>query len=343
VDGCLRLLMIMGSIVLAIDAIMVICFMPETIRPEHKTDLSLWQFLRSSWRDLGQPWNNLRVLATPKLRKLMGIRELGYIIAAGGTSSFFSFYQRYEFDTLTMLAISSTSMFVGWLTLAAVPHVVSRYGDLCGIWLTGSGTGALFAAAMALLHGSVGYYATFLVFPLLGGPSFALNGIAPEVLVKLIPSGLQGTFQTGKSFIFRLTMATAMWPWMGLQVLSKDLPYPFDAIPLILTAALGAVACWLTMRQTKDDPHEAIQNGDALKEFWESDYARGPWYKLHAGDPDDHHGVDELNARCATPGTQSHGARAPAPEEVLSNPSNREMSFDEDPGAPRERPATAAV
>ena len=74
-----------------------------------------------------QPWNNLRVFATHELRLLMSIRTMGYVpfgfklsvvmwlcwdshragldlrIAAGGGSVYMSFYQRFEFDTFTIL------------------------------------------------------------------------------------------------------------------------------------------------------------------------------------------------------------------------------------------------
>merc|ERR1719210_313850 len=102
VDGCLRLLMIMGSTVMTLDAMVVLFFFPETLRPEHRTTGSVWSFVRSSWREMGRPWNNLRVLATPQLRSLMFVRFLSYVVAAGGSGIFLSVYGRFQFDTFTM-------------------------------------------------------------------------------------------------------------------------------------------------------------------------------------------------------------------------------------------------
>lgn len=283
VDGCLRQMMLMGSIVLILDALLVIFFLPETIRPEHKRKGSLRSLIRSSWEQVKYPWNNLRVIATPQLRTLLGIREIGYIVVAGGSSAFISFYGRYDFDTLTMYCFSASAMIAGWFTLMAVPHLVSRYGDLKGIWIPGTLGALLFAISSAFLIGDVGFALTFAIFPLFAGPSFALQGLAPELIAKQIPSDLQATFQTGKSFLFRLTQAVFLWPWMGLQVASAKYPYPWDALPLLGTTALGLVALFLTVRQhLRHDPKDAIENGDALADFWKSDYARSGWYRLHA-------------------------------------------------------------
>jgi len=281
VDGCLRLLMIMGSIIMSLDTFVVIFLFPETIRPECRATRNIWAFMKSSWRELGQPWNNLRVLATEQLRSLMFIRFLGYVVGAGGGSIFLSFYNRFEFDTFTMTLHSVIAGAATWFTTAAVTQIVERYGDLRGIWLPANFLLLCYGFCCAMLPAGHGYM-VYAIWPLFAGPSFALGGMAPELLAKLIPSDLQGTFQTGKSFIFRLTMAVFMWPWNQIFVNTRDLAYPLDALPVWISVGLGCVTLVLTVRLLKRDPFQAIKQGKALDAFWETEYANSIWYQRHS-------------------------------------------------------------
>jgi len=281
IDGCLRLLMIMGSVVMTADSFIVVFLFPETLPPEFRKETSLWRFLKTSWHEVGRPWNNLRVLATHQLRSLMLIRFLGYIAAAGGGSIFLSFYNRFEFDTFTMTVHSIIAGASTWFTTLTVGRLVDRWGDLRGIWLPGNVLLFLFGVSCALLPPGHGYlvYATW---PTLAGTSFALNGVAPELLAKLIPSDLQGTYQTARSFVFRLTMAIFMWPWNQMFVHTSKLEYPLDGIPIWVSVLLCVVSLWLTIRKLRNDPRDAIVQGNALQAFWESPYAKSGWYKRHA-------------------------------------------------------------
>jgi len=282
IDGCLRLLMIMGSVVMTADSFIVMFLFPETLPPEFRRETSLWRFLKTSWREVGRPWNNLRVLATHQLRSLMLIRFLGYIAAAGGGSIFLSFYNRFEFDTFTMTVHSVIAGASTWFTTLAVGRIVDRWGDLRGIWVPGNVLLFLYGVSCALLPPGYGYM-VYAIWPTFAGTSFALNGMAPELLAKLIPSDLQGTYQTARSFIFRLTMAVFMWPWNQMFVHTSKLNYPLDGIPIWVSLVLCGVAIWLTIRKLRDDPRDAIVQGKALDAFWDSEYVKSGWYKRHAG------------------------------------------------------------
>jgi len=280
IDGSLRLLMLMASVVLSLETVMMAFLLPETLAPERRT--STRKLIKENWRVL-QPWNNLRIFATEQLRLLMSIRGIGYVIAAGGGSVYMSFYQRFEFDTFTISTHTVLAGSATWFTTLAVPKLVQRYGDMRGLWVPAVVLSLMFGACCGLLPGDHGYL-VYVIWPLLAGPSFALNGFTPDLMAKLVPSDVQGTFQTGKSFIYRLIQALCMWPWNQLYMHTKDLPYPMDATALWVSWLLGIALMILTCYACRHDPADDIKSGKALEAFMASDYAKSSWYKKAADD-----------------------------------------------------------
>merc|ERR1719262_693098 len=114
----------------------------------------------------------------------------------------------------------------------------------------------------------------YLCFPVMALSGFggALTGFTPELLAKLIPPDIQGTFQTGKAFLYDIQKAVMMWPWLGLLLVSEEYPYPLDALAVWVALALGVLALVLTLRMFAHDPKDAIQQGRALDAFFKSPY-----------------------------------------------------------------------
>eukprot|EP00437_Effrenium_voratum_P007020 CAMPEP_0181426540 /NCGR_PEP_ID=MMETSP1110-20121109/15715_1 /TAXON_ID=174948 /ORGANISM="Symbiodinium sp., Strain CCMP421" /LENGTH=541 /DNA_ID=CAMNT_0023549737 /DNA_START=166 /DNA_END=1791 /DNA_ORIENTATION=+ len=280
IDGSLRLMMLMGSVALSLETVLVAVAFPETIKPELRT--STRKLVVENWRVI-QPWNNLRVFATHELRLLMSIRTLGYVIAAGGGSVYMSFYQRFEFDTFTMMTHTVLAGAATWLTTLAVPKLVDRLGDMRGVWIPSIVLSMLYGVACGFIPAGHGYL-VYVVWPLLGGPSFALTGFAPDLLAKLVPADVQGTFTTAKSFLFRLSQAIFMWPWNQLFMHTAHFAYPLDATALWVSLALGVFMLMLTCYACQHDPREAIKSGRALDAFMASDYAKSSWYKKNAAE-----------------------------------------------------------
>lgn len=277
IDGSLRLLMLLASVVLSLDVALVLFAFPETIRPELRT--SLRDLVTQHWRELA-PWSNLRVFATKELRMLMSIRFIGYFLAAGGGSIFMSFYTRFEFDTFTMMIHTVLAGASTWFMTLAVPKIVERFGDVRGVWVPSVLISIAYGFSCALMPAGYGYL-VYVTWPLLAGPAFALNGFAPDLMAKLIPGDVQGTFQTAKSFAMRLSMAVFMWPWNQLFVHTKNLAYPFDATCVWVSIGIGFFMLLLVLRMLRHDPRDAIQQGRALEAFMASSYARSAWYQKH--------------------------------------------------------------
>jgi len=296
VDGSLRLLMILASAVLSLDVFLVIFAFPETIQPEMRT--SLLALVKQNWRIIA-PWNNLRVFATPELQELMSIRCMGYFLAAGGGSIFMAFYGRFEFDTFTMMIHTILAGSSTWLVTLLVPALVVRFGDVRGIWVPSVVVTLVYGFSCALMPAGYGYlvYATW---PLLAGPSFALNAFAPDLMAKLIPGDVQGTFQTAKSFTMRLSNAIFMWPWNQLYMHTHHLSYPFDATCVWVSIAVGFVVLAFTLRLLRRDPKEAIEQGKALDAFFASPYAQSKWYRQHCKESEDVEAKDMGNSFTAT-------------------------------------------
>jgi len=286
VDGSLRLLMLMGSIVISIEALVVIMFLPETLPKARKNRTTFRRFFIKSWREHTTPWNNLRIFATDQLRALCIIRLLMFIVGSGGSTFFITWYRRTEMDTFTMYTVGVTSGAVGFLILFFIKFIVERFGDLRGIWLSSIILAILFAIGIALVPPSV-WQLYYIVMPLFGGPSGALSGFTPALLSKLIPPDIQATFHTGKSFMWFIQEALFVWPWLGLLAVSEKMPFPFDALSIWVGVAIGSLVLVLTVRELHRDPAKHIKEGKALESFWKTDYALGPWYKRHRGEPID--------------------------------------------------------
>eukprot|EP00928_Gymnodinium_smaydae_P047162 TRINITY_DN31462_c0_g1_i1.p1 TRINITY_DN31462_c0_g1~~TRINITY_DN31462_c0_g1_i1.p1 ORF type:complete len:663 (-),score=126.25 TRINITY_DN31462_c0_g1_i1:76-2064(-) len=294
VEGVLRLLMVMGASAVLLDGLVILLFFPETVRadecPEEGDDgttpgplrRSLSRTLMKMPKELGGPWNNLRVFATEQLRSLMGIQVVGYIAAAGASSMFLSVYRRLQLDSfqLTVLAISAGPP--GFIAMLAVPHIVDRFGDFRGLWVPSRLLG-IFATLICCLVTTSSQLVLFIAWPLLSGPAGTFASFSMELLSKLIPPEVQGTYHTGKSFLYRLTQGVFMWPWLLLLQCSDSYPYPLDTLPVWVSLLLGVVSLCLTLRHVRNDPREIVWEGAALDEFWESDYAKGPWYIAHSG------------------------------------------------------------
>ena len=185
-----------------------------------------------------------------------------------------------------------------WLTTLLVPTLVDRFGDMRGVWIpavvtgsdsmqrtSASGTTILHVVAAKVItlmsgvccacipptHG----YLIYVIWPLFGGPSFALNGFAPDLLAKLVPADVQGTFQTSKSFLYRLSQAIFMWPWNQLYMQTAYFPYPWDATALWVSVGFGVGMLLLTCYACRHDPCEAIKSGKALDAFMASNGLSG--------------------------------------------------------------------
>mmetsp|Transcript_143207 Transcript_143207/g.399196 ORF Transcript_143207/g.399196 Transcript_143207/m.399196 type:complete len:546 (-) Transcript_143207:228-1865(-) len=281
VDGSLRLLMMMGAIATTLDFCVATLLLPETLRPEHRCGTIL-KFVQSNWREFVRPWNNLRVIATPQLQYLMFVRFLVYVVFAGWNSICLCFYQRFAFDTFTMTLHTLAAGLTTWLVTMAVPLLVVRFGDLRGVWIPQIVLMTVFVISAALLPPGHGYMA-FVLYLLLAGPALGFGSMAPELLPKLVPSNIQGTYQTARYFIFRLSQAVFAWPWNQLFLHTRHLGYPVDGILLWLAILIFLIVLWLTIRILPQDPRAAILQGRALEAFWDTPYVRGEWYRYHSG------------------------------------------------------------
>lgn len=284
VDGSLRVLMLMGAVTLTAEAILILCLLPETLKPESRAEASLWVYFKRHWRSLGTPWNNLRVFATTQLQALTFIRVLFYIIGVGGTAQAMTWYRRHErnLDTFTMYSMGIAAGAVGFITLLLIGRIVKRYGDLRGIWVSSNIFSLLFATSVALIPAAQ-WQLSFVAMPIFMGPAGGLGGFCPELLSKLVPPDIQGTFQTGKSFLYDVSKATFVWPWMGLFVVSEKLAYPFDALAILVAIIIGIIALWITLGELPNDPKKALEEGRIFDEYWETPYIRSKWYRRHGG------------------------------------------------------------
>jgi len=183
-----------------------------------------------------------------------------------------------------MYRLGATGGVVAFIFLLLIVSLVKRVGDLQGIWLPANVLAILYGIIIALIP-VAHWQLCYIVFPLLGGSSAALGGFCPELLAKLVPPDVQGTFQTAKAFLFDFQRAILVWPWLGLLICSEDFAYPFDALPIWIGLILGVVALWLTLKQLKTDPQIAILEGQALDAFYDTPYAKGTWYLQHGGRP----------------------------------------------------------
>jgi hypothetical protein len=274
--------MLMGAVALSVEAMLLVTCLPETLKKDLSRDSSISRFVKESWRDMGGPWNNLRVFATGQLRSLASIRFVHYTIASGGAALFFSWYRRHELDTLTMYTLGTAGGATAFICLLLVVRLVDWFGDLRGVWLPANILGLLYGTSIVLIPASH-WQLSYIVFPLFGGSGAALAGFTPELLAKLVPPDVQGTFQTAKAFLFDLQRGLLVWPWLGLLIVSEDFPYPFDVLPIWIALVLGVITLGLTIRQLYADPRDTIRHGCALQEFWETPYATGAWYKKHGG------------------------------------------------------------
>jgi len=298
-DGLLRLLMVMGAVTFSAEALLLMIWLPETLKRHDKQTVTVHGFVKEAGRviaGMGGPWNNLRVFATDLLRSLVSIRILHYAIASGGSALFLSWYRRHELDTLSMYMLGTSGGVVAFVVLLLVTRIVERFGDLQGIWIPANVFGILYGASVVLIPASH-WHLSYVFFPILGGPAAALGGFAPGLLAKLVPPNVQGTFQTGKAFLFDFQRAILVWPWWGLLISSKNFAYPFDVLPIWVALLLGMAALWITLKQLPVDPHKAIQDGRALDDFHLTSYAQGKWYQQHGGkilsEPTAHDGKEQ--------------------------------------------------
>lgn len=282
VDGLLRVVMLMGAAALTLEAMLVFIFLPETLSREGHEQTSVCKFIKHSLRDVGAPWNNVRVLATRQLRDLSLIRALYCTILSGGSTLFMSWYRRHELDTLTMYRLGAAGGTVGFLVLLAIVPLVDRFGDLRGIWLPAKVLAILYGISVALIPASH-WYLSFITFPLFGGPSATFSRFTKDLLAKLVPPDVQATFQTAQAFIFDIQRCIFAWPWLGLLICSENLPYPLDVLPIWVALVLGTVTLLLVSRQLPTDPHKDIQESRALDAYWDTSYVKSGWYERHGG------------------------------------------------------------
>merc|ERR1712113_63555 len=136
-----------------------------------------------------------------------------------------SWYRRHELDTFTMYMVGIPAGVSGFFCMLCVPRIVNRFGDLIGIWIPSTVCEILFGLCVALIPGSHWYLACFL-FPIFGGPAGGLGGFTPELMLKMIPSDIIGSYSTAKSFVYDVQSSVFVWPWLGLLTISENYSYP---------------------------------------------------------------------------------------------------------------------
>lgn len=176
---------------------------------------------------------------------------------------------------------------VAFLVQLLVIRLVKRFGDLKGIWIPANVFALLYAVTIVLIP-STHWQLSYISFPLLGGPGGTLTGFTPELLAKLVPPDVQGTFQTAKAFLYDSQRAVMVWPWLGLLLCSEDFAYPWDSLSIWVAMLLGIITLWLTLKRWPVDPKNAILEGKALEDFWETPYVKRKWYRLHGGMTETH-------------------------------------------------------
>jgi len=282
VDGSLRLLMVIGTVLLSLETVLLFLIFPETLPPEYVTEVSVCRFIWRRRGDFLTPWNNLRVFATVQLRDLLDVRVVQFIIFSGSNALFMSWYRRHELDSNTMLTMGACTMLAGFFITVLVGPIVQIYGDLRGIWMPACVLGLAYAVCAALVPKHLWYLSYGYMF-LFMGPGVAFGGFQPDLISKLMPPDVQGTFQTAKVFVCDIQKMIFVWPWMGVMLWSKDMPYPFDCLSIWIALALGVVVLYMTVRQLKHDPKDALMEGTALEPYYNTNYVKGRWYRRHGG------------------------------------------------------------
>jgi MFS family permease len=273
VDGSLRLIMLMAACSYTLELLVIVFLLPETLKQDYATGSSIWAYVWCNRNELLKPWRSLRVFATPMLRSLLGIRMIHYVIGSAGSAIFTTWYRRTELDTFTMYTLGVPTGIVGFLCLCIIPRLAERYGDFRGIWVPSNVVTLVYGVGVALVPGEY-WQLCYVLFPLVGGPSAALAGSTPELLAKLVPPDLHGTFHTAKSFVWNVQRAIFIWPWLGALVVSEKYPYPFDALAIWIAIGLGVLALWAKLRMLPSDPRDEIWAGRALEDYWRTPYAR---------------------------------------------------------------------
>ncbi|CAK0788585.1 unnamed protein product, partial [Prorocentrum cordatum] len=273
VDGSLRLVMLMAACAYTLELLVIVFLLPETLKPDYITASSIWGYVWCNRHELLKPWRSLRVFATPMLRSLLGIRMIHYVIGSAGSAVFTTWYRRTELDTLTMYTLGVPTGIVGFFCLCMIPRLAERFGDFRGIWIPSNIVTILYGVGVALIPGEY-WQVCYVFFPLVGGPSAALAGSTPELLAKLVPPDLHGTFHTAKSFVWNVQRAVFIWPWLGALVVSENYPYPLDALAIWIALVLGLLALWAKARMLPRDPRGEIWAGRALEDFYRTPYAR---------------------------------------------------------------------
>lgn len=260
---------------------------PETLRPTEKTEATVKEYVKERKCDSkSMPWNNLRPLFATSIQRVLMIVVFGlYVNSAAGYITMAWFQEKHSIDSLGrgVIALISGVPGVVW-ALCVLPILVDRVGDYRGIWLPVSFVLSLQALLYAFLPPQNGQFGGFAIIALICSAQ-GLGAGAEGLLLKLVPMDVQATVKSGRASLLGVVRIVAPFIWYGIYFNISNchsIESPMRSLHFIIIGLICLIAFCVLVYFRKDDPQKALKEGRGLEAFYNSDYAKGPWFQYHS-------------------------------------------------------------
>ena len=208
-----------------------------------------------------------------------------YILATTGEIGFAWMQEKHGIDSGSRGIIAFIEGFFNLIVaICVLPIMVDKFGDLYGIWIPLLIFLSLKLLLNAILPPSNGNIIGFAIISVVTCPT-GLGAGAEGLLLKQIPMDIQATAKSGRAALLGLIRIFMPFVWFALYFnVSRcfDIANPMRSIHLIFCALMAFCCFALITYNRKLAPHKAFKEGRGLEEFYNSDYAKGPWFQYHS-------------------------------------------------------------
>lgn len=208
-----------------------------------------------------------------------------YVLNTTGEIGFAWMQEKHGIDSGLRAVLAGIGGFFNLcVAICVLPIMVDKFGDVHGIWIPFLGFLSLQLLLSAILPPSNGNVIGFAIISIVTCPTGLVAG-AEGLLLKLIPMDIQATVKSGRAALLGLVRMFMPFVWYAVYFnVSRcfDIANPMRSIHLIFCALMAFCCFALITYNRKLAPHKAFKEGRGLEEFYNSDYAKGPWFQYHS-------------------------------------------------------------
>ena len=287
INGGVGVMQLLGFILEVFAQIYWYFMVPETLRPTEKTEATAQEYVKQRKCDkFSMPWQNIRPVFATKLQRILMCGVIVFYCVESASEVWFAWWQeKHGFDSGQRGLLAFAEGFCALVMLSCVlPILIDKFGDYKGIWIPFTFFFTIQFLLFAIFPPQNGNPLLIILVAVITAPATLVGG-AEGLLLKLVPMDIMATVKSGRAAlqgIIRVIMPFVWWALYFQWNRCFDIANPMRSFWLILMFVMMTFVFVALIYFRKLDPKPKFDDGKGVEDFYNSDYAKGPWYKYHS-------------------------------------------------------------